>query len=87
MGAFDMLSDDDPRVIAHEKSKLISKYSKSLSDYTEEELIQELRNRKKSKLKQREEIENRRKIIKKELKRLDQERLKHVQELNKLSRR
>jgi hypothetical protein len=46
MGAFDMLSDDDPRVLAHEEAKLRKKYSTQLSDYTLKELENEIKNRK-----------------------------------------
>lgn len=45
MGAFDHLSDDDPRVIAYEEKKLKNKYSKSLSEYSLEELENEVKNR------------------------------------------
>lgn len=47
MGAFDNSYDDD-LVEAHEESKLAAKYSKSLSDYTTEELQAELKKRKNS---------------------------------------
>lgn len=47
MGAFDMLSDNDPRVIAHEESKLHRDCGgKELSDYSDAEIKAELLRRK-----------------------------------------
>ena len=45
MGAFDLLSDDDPRAVAHEEQKLRNKYGKELSEYTDIELMQEMNRR------------------------------------------
>lgn len=58
MGAFDHLSDNDERVIAHENRHLRNEYSKSLSEYSTDELKSELKRRKSNALKMKKEQVN-----------------------------
>lgn len=74
MGAFDLLSDSDPRVIAHEEAKLRSQYGTRLSDYTIPELKAEI----KRQLKEQKELK---KAAKNQLKVDAANKVKRIKEL------
>ncbi len=45
MGSFDMLSDDDPRFVAHEERELKNKYSTKISEFSDVEIYKEFNRR------------------------------------------
>lgn len=45
MGSFDHLSDNDPRVVAHEERKLRNKYSTKITEFSDSEILKEFKKR------------------------------------------
>jgi hypothetical protein len=84
MGAWDMLSDDDPRAVGHKEP---SCNCKTLSEYSKDQLINELRRRNKVDVKAREDLILKRESIKKELKKLSEAKIELTKELSKLGKR